>query len=144
MTPSEFDRLLEKLVRDVESAVHALYRGEVRQSTAKARTEHLVRDARSALKTSALEADPTAKASGAEGRIGPRPRISAPMRAGAALGWTGADSDAVLRCIMSWLPVGGPSSTTPESKCIPAGKMLVPTWSERERAREAVRRISED
>jgi hypothetical protein len=148
MPPSEFDRLLEKLVKDVEAAVHALYRGDVRQSTAKARTDHLVNDARVALAAAAVGAAAGAaagaKLSERPSGPSPRPRISAPMRAGVALGWTSEDSDAVIKCILSWLPVGGAASTAPESKCIAAGKMLIPTWGERELAREAVRRITGD
>jgi hypothetical protein len=144
MPPSEFDRLLEKLVKDVEAAVHALYRGEVRQSTAKARTDHLLNDARVALAAAALGGGAGPALSEKPSGPSPRPRISAPMHAGVALGWTTPDSDAVIKCIQAWLPVGGTASTPPDSKCIAAGKMLIPTWAERELAREAVKRITED
>ena len=136
MASTEFDRILDKLAKDVESAVHALYRGEVRQATAKARTDHLVHDARAAL---AAASAPRAS----ESHAGPtRPSFAAPTRAGERLGWTAEDSDAVLKCITSWLPMGGPGSTTPDMKCIAPAKMLIPTWGERERAREAVKRIT--
>ena len=151
MASNETDLILEKLARDVESAVHALYRGEVRQATAKARTDQLVHEARTALAalrsaggrgptpatTPAVPARPAPRISS------PRPAVSAPMHAGAAFGWTTEDSDAVLKCIMSWLPVGGPASTASDSKCIAPGRMLIPTWGERERAREAVRLITD-
>jgi hypothetical protein len=148
MPPNEIDRIVEKLVKDVESAVHSLYRGEMRQSTAKARTDHLVNDARVAILAaatgSAQSATPAAASTATPRLSGPRPSVSAPTHAGGALGWTTEDSDAVLKCIMSWLPLSGPSTTAPDSKCIAAGKMLIPTWGERERAREAVRRITDD
>lgn len=41
----DIDQVLDKLARDVEIAVHALYRGEVHSATAKVRTGHLVRAA---------------------------------------------------------------------------------------------------
>jgi hypothetical protein len=147
MPLSDIDRIVERLVKDIESAVHALYRGEMRQSTAKARTEHLVNDARAAIQAAVTGAGGSPTPSGtppATPRLsGPRPSVAAPTHAGGALGWTTDDSDAVLRCILSWLPVSGPSSTAADSKCIAAGKMLIPTWGERERAREAVRRITD-
>ena len=39
--------------------------------------------------------------------------------------------------------MGGPHSTAPDTLCIAPGKMLIPTWGERERAREAVKRITQ-
>jgi hypothetical protein len=145
MTEQEIDQVLDKLVKDVEAAVHALYRGEVHQATAKARTGHLVRDARGALTAAIGSVAPDARSratSGGPAVVSPRPGVAAPMHAGTAVGWSKEDSDAVLKCIMSWLPMGGPASTAPETKCIAAGKMLLPTWGERESAREAVRRIA--
>ena len=151
MTQSDIDQILDKLVKDVEAAVHALYRGEVRQETVKSRTGNLARDARTAL-DAALRGTPTATPAVGAFPVGatprpsvsasPRPSVSAPMLAGAAYGWTKEDSDAVLKCIMSWLPMGGPASTEPDTKCIAAGRMLLPTWGERESAREAVKRIT--
>ena len=43
MAAPDIDRILEKLAKDVEAAVHAMYRGEVRQLTARARTDAIVR-----------------------------------------------------------------------------------------------------
>ena len=43
---NDVDKILDKLAKDVESAVHALYRGEVRSETAKVRTGHLVQGAK--------------------------------------------------------------------------------------------------
>jgi hypothetical protein len=131
---ADIDQILERLAKDVESAVHALYRGEMRQNTAKARTGHLVQDARAKV-ANALGAAADAVAGGVP------PRRPTPIAAGAAHGWTTEDSDAVMRCINAWLPMGGPNSTPPDTLCIAPGKMLIPTWGERERAREAVKSI---
>jgi hypothetical protein len=142
---ADIDQILENLAKDVENAVHALYRGEMRQNTAKARTGHFVQDARAKVAV-VLGAAATAVAAGSDAQPGsvatsPRPRISAPAIAGVAHGWTNDDSDAVLKCINAWLPMGGPHSTAADTLCIAPGKMLIPTWGERERAREAVKKI---
>jgi hypothetical protein len=142
---SDLDQILEKLAKDVEAAVHALYRGEMRQNTAKARTGHLIQDARAKVANALGEA---ADAVGGGRRptpiaTSPRPSASVPAIAGAEHGWSREDSDAVLRCINAWLPMGGPNSTAPDTLCIAPGKMLIPTWGERERAREAVKRITQ-
>ena len=143
----EVDSILEKLAKDVEAAVHALYRGEVRQATAKARTGHLLTSARTALANAiagASTAGPDQPARPVTPIVlSPRPSVAAPMVAGGALGWDKTEGDAVLRCITAWLPMGGPGSTAADIKCIAAGKMLVPTWGEREQAREAVRRVTQ-
>ena len=141
MTLQDIDRILDKLAKDVELAVHALYRGEVRQETAKVRTDAFLRDARSAIAAAVAESGGVTGA-GAAPTVSPRPSVAAPAIAGEAFGWTSDDSDAVTKCILAWLPMGGPTSTAADTKCIPAGKMLVPTWGERERAREAVRSIT--
>ncbi|MBM4194388.1 MAG: hypothetical protein FJ202_08435 [Gemmatimonadetes bacterium] len=138
MTGSEADRVLEKLARDVEAAVHALYRGEVRQQTAKARTEGILRDARLALKSAvgAVGAESAAPAA-----TSPRPPAASPALPGAAIGWSKDEGEAVMKCINAWLPMGPPRDAQPESKCIAAARELAPTWGQRERAREAVRRL---
>lgn len=144
MSQSDIDHILDKLVKDVEAAVHAMYRGEVRQETVKSRTGNLMQEARAAMRAALQDAAGTAPAAVRPGSTAasPRPSVAAPMTAGASLGWTTADSDAVIKCIMSWLPMGGPASTAPDTKCIAAGRVLLPTWGERERAREAVRRMA--
>lgn len=142
MNANDIDQILDKLAKDVEAAVHALYRGEVRQATVKARTGHLIQEASAALTSAMVEKTGAAQAPGAHLAVSPRPSVAAPVLSGAAFGWTKDDSDAVLKCINAWLPVGGPSSTAPDTKCIAAGKVLVPTWGERERAREAVKRTT--
>lgn len=144
MSASEIDRVLEKLAKDVEAAVHALYRGEVRQVTTRARTETIVRDASAALdavvRSQTLAPTP---APGAPTVASPRPSVAAPVLAGAAAGWSRDEGEAVMKCITAWLPMGPPTTTDPESKCISAMRDLTPTWAQRERAREAVRHISQ-
>jgi hypothetical protein len=141
---ADIDQILDQLAKDVETAVHSLYRGEMRQNTAKARTDHLVQDARA--KAAEVLQTMASAISGAPGRrptpiaTSPHPRVSAPAVAGGAFGWTQEESDAVFKCITAWLPMGGPQSTAPDTLCIAPGKMLIPTWGERERAREAVKK----
>ena len=45
--------------------------------------------------------------------------------------------------ITAWLPMGNPRDAAPDSKCIAAMRELTPTWGQREKAREAIRRISQ-
>ena len=143
---NDIEPILQKLAKDVEAAVHSLYRGEMRQNTAKARTSHLIQDAQA--KVAAALGQATAAVTGEPLRrptpvaTSPRPSSFAPAVAGGNFGWTKEESDAVMKCVMAWLPMGGPQSTPPESPCIPPGKMLIPTWGERERAREALKKTT--
>lgn len=140
----EIDQILGKLVKDVEASVHSLYRGEVRPETTKARTGRLLEDARAAV-AAVVTPGPPAAVPGAPDELGgrsPRPSVGAPVVAGVELGWTSKESEAVMKCINAWLPMGNPASAAPDSRCIAAGKMLVPTWAEREEARQAVRKIA--
>ncbi len=137
----DLDGILDKLVKEVEAGVHALYRGEVTQPTAKARREILVKDARAALAAAHGAARPATPGPGVA--VSPRPSVAAPMAAGAAAGWTREEGEAVVRCVMAWLPVGPPQTADPAGRCIPAMRDLLPTWGQRESAREAVKRISQ-
>lgn len=155
------DRVLDKLIRDVEQAVHALYRGDVRQQTAKARTDGHRTAARRALHELLAGSHPAGQApagmpvAAPAGSFGARP--VAPVRAGAGpsdpfapTSPTGAgggpltsdEATAITKCVMAWLPMGAPNTASPDSRCVPAAKELVPSWQARELAREAVRRIS--
>lgn len=134
----DIDEVLDKLARDVEIAVHALYRGEVHAATAKVRTGHLVRDAATALRALS-SAGPALTEPGA---ASPRPPASAPSVAGAAIGWTPEDGEAVMKCVTAWLPMGPPASASPDSKCVACGREMVPSWGERERARGALRKLT--
>ena len=121
---AQLNSIIEKLVKDVELAVHAMYRGDVRQNTAKVRTEGHRRTAYEALR-------PLVSQDAAE----PAPS-SAP---GAAL--TNDEAATIMRCIMGWLPMGAPNAAAPDSRCVAAARELFPTWGERERARLALKRI---
>lgn len=120
---AQLNSIIEKLVKDVELSVHAMYRGDVRQNTARARTDTHRRAAYEAL----------------------RPLVSdgglpiAPTNAGGAL--SAAEATAIMRCIMGWLPMGAPNAAAPESRCVAAARELFPTWGERELARQAVKRV---
>jgi hypothetical protein len=124
------DGILDKLVQNVEMAVHALYRGDVRQGTARARTEVHRKTAREAL-APLVGATPRASAAVSSATAGPAAGTVAPE-----------DAAAITRCVMAWLSMGAPSTTAPDSRCVPAGRELIPTWGEREKARAALRRLS--
>jgi hypothetical protein len=138
MASPEIDKVLEKLAKDVEAAVHAMYRGEVRQGTAKARTDGFVREAHASLK-SAVE---QAASSAPPPMPSPRPSVAAPVVAGAAVGWSKEEGEAVLKCITAWLPMGPPNTADPNSKCIAAAREITPTWDQRQKAHAAVKRLS--
>ena len=124
---AQLNLIIEKLVKDVELSVHAMYRGDVRQNTAKARTDTHRRAAYEAL----------------------RPLIgsgSAPSGAPSATlpngsGLNAAEATAIMRCVSAWLPMGAPSAAPPDSRCVAAARELFPTWGERELARQAVKRV---
>lgn len=142
MAGSEADRVLEKLAKDVEAAVHALYRGEVRQQTAATRSGSVLRDAKVALQA-ALAAEAGTGPRPSVPNLSPRPSTAAPVVAGGAAGLTREEGEALLKCITAWLPMGSPRDAAPDSKCIAAMRELTPTWGQREKAREAVKRISQ-
>jgi hypothetical protein len=118
---------LEKLTKDVELAVHAMYRGDVRQNTAKARTDSFRKAAYEALRPLVGGAAPgTARSATTNPSLG-------------ALATD--DVSAVMRCILAWLPMGAPAQASAESRCVAASRELFPTWGDRERAREAIKRL---
>jgi len=122
------DEVLDKLIRDVESSVHALYRGQVRQNTQRVKTDSLRNAARQAL-LPFLAPD------------GAGPDVSqAPAPTGAAL--TPDEIVAATRCVMAWLPMGAPNAANPQSRCVPAAREMTPTWGEREKARLALKRAA--
>jgi hypothetical protein len=110
-----------------------MYRGDARQQTVKVRTDVHRKAARDAL--SKLFAG-SARGNGAAAP--PAPGV--PRAAGGAL--APDEATAITRCIMAWLPMGAPTSAEPGSRCVPAGRELIPAWGERERARQALRRIA--
>ena len=124
MDASELDQVLGKLAHDVESSIHAFYRGDVRQHTQRVKTDTFVREARQALQP--LLGAPTTDSSVAA--------VSSPV---------GPDEvAAATRCVMAWMPMGAPNAASPQSRCVPAAKEMLPTWGEREKARLALKRLS--
>jgi len=126
---SQLNLIIEKLVKDVELSVHAMYRGDVRQNTARARTDTHRRAAYEALRP-LLSDGSGAPASSPNGGSG-----------GGSGALTAAEATAIMRCISAWLPMGAPSAAPPDSRCIAAARELFPTWGERELARQAVKRV---
>lgn len=125
----QLDEILEKIIRDVELSVHAFYRGELRQDTQRVKNDAVRKAARQALMP-LLASDTSGDA-----------RASAPPPADAASGVLSPDETAAaLRCVIAWLPMGAPSTASPQSRCMPAGRELAPSWGEREKARLALRR----
>lgn len=129
------DEVLDRLARNVEAAVHAMYRGDVRQQTAKVRTGQLVREAADALRAHVGVPAPSAGPAAAG-------RPSALSVTGAAVGWSREEGEAVMKCVTAWLPMGSPSSAPAESRCIASAREMVPTWGERERARGALAKVT--
>jgi len=125
---AQLNSIIEKLVKDVELSVHAMYRGDVRQNTARARTDTHRRAAYEALRP--LISDGAAAASSA---------AAEPAAAGGAL--TADEATAIMRCIMGWLPMGAPNAAAPDSRCVAAARELFPGWGDRELARQAVKRV---
>lgn len=126
---TEIDQLLETLVRDVVAEVHAMYRGEVRQQTAKLKTA----EQRAAARTALLKL---------VGVLPPAPDgIDPDPIAASAL--APDEVAAVTRCVLGWLPMGDPRAAVADSRCIPAAREIAPTWGEREKARLALRRATE-
>jgi hypothetical protein len=138
----EIEQVLDKLVKNVEASVHALYRGDMRQETAKARTGGLAREAAEAIRAHLGAASGVPTPPSAPSAPGPVGRPSAPTTIGTLIGWTREEGEAVMKCVTAWQPMGSPASATPDSKCIAAGREMVPTWGERERARGALKKIA--
>lgn len=125
---TQLDQVLEQLVRDVEAAVHAMYRGDVRQQTAKLKTNTQRAAARHAVLSIV-------------GAPQPAGDTEPPAIAGSSL--SPDEVAAITRCVTGWLPMGDPRAATPNSRCIPAAREIAPTWGEREKARLSIRRASE-
>lgn len=126
MDATELEQVLDKLIRDVEASVHAFYRGDVRQHTQRIKTDSFRNTARDALL-------PYVGGSGAPSAG----EAAAPV----ASGLSGDDVVAATRCVMAWMPMGAPTTASPESRCVPAAREMTPTWGEREKARLALKRL---
>ena len=132
----KLDEVIKNLVRDVAAGVHAMYRGDIRQQTAQVRMNAFVTQAREALLPL------LAGGSGGLGSLQPTTIGSYQPPAAASGALSAEESAAITRCIMAWGPMGNPSEAAPDSKCAPGAKELVPTWGDREKAREALRRLA--
>jgi hypothetical protein len=131
------DEVIKNLVRDVAAGVHAMYRGDIRQQTAQVRMNAFVTQAREALLPL------LAGGSGGLAALQPTSVGSFQPPALAVSGNLSAEeAAAITRCVMAWGPMGSPAEAAPDSKCAPGAKELVPTWGDREKAREAVRRLA--
>ncbi|NUQ21188.1 MAG: hypothetical protein HOQ09_09530, partial [Gemmatimonadaceae bacterium] len=73
--------------------------------------------------------------------IAPASAPAATESAGKGASLSADDATAITRCVMAWLPMVAPNSAGPYSRCVAAARELFPTWGERERARDAVRRL---
>jgi hypothetical protein len=129
------EEVIKNLVRDVAAGVHAMYRGDIRQQTAQVRMSAFVTQAREALL-------PLLGGSGGVSAMNPMSvgSLHPPARTSAAL--SAEEAAAITRCIMAWGPMGNPSEAAPDSRCAPGAKELVPSWGDREKAREALRRLA--
>src|SRR5919109_3837695 len=131
----KLDEVIKTLVRDVAAGVHAMYRGDIRQETAQVRMSAFVTQAREALLPLLAGAGVS---TGQAIRVG---SLQPPMPGGAQP-ISAEEAAAITRCIMAWGPMGNPAEATPDSRCVPGAKELVPGWGDREKAREALRRLA--
>jgi hypothetical protein len=132
----KIEEVIKNLVRDVAAGVHAMYRGDIRQQTAQVRMSGFVTQAREALMSLLVGSG------GGLARMTPMSvgSLQPPTRGAEAL--SAEDAAAITRCVMAWGPMGNPSEATPDSRCVPGAKELVPSWGDREKAREAVKRLA--
>jgi len=125
---TQLDQVLETLVHDVVAAVHAMYRGDVGQQSAKLKTDVQRTEAREAVLALIGVERPS-------GDTAPDPVAASAL--------SPDEVATITRCILAWLPMGDPRAATPNSRCIPAAREIAPTWGERETARLAIRRAGE-
>ena len=126
----DLDQILDKLIADVETSIHGFYRGEVRKDTQRVRSDRQRGVARQAIV--ALMANAASQTNSAAADASSRPPALAPE-----------ELAAVTRCVIAWLPMGAPSTTSPASRCMPAARELAPTWGEREKAQIALKRLAQ-
>lgn len=158
-TLEQFDEIIDRLVKDTAAAVHDMYRGALGGHTARAKTEvgreaahkavaALLGVAATPMKPSTANsgAGPKANAPGINSAPSPHPSGSGPrISVGIAAVPEGPVTDnelaALRKCVLAWLPMGAPSQTAPDSRCIAAGRELLPNWGEREAARMALAKV---
>ena len=132
----KLEEIIKGLVRDVAAGVHAMYRGDIRAQTAQVRMSAFVAQAREAL---------LPLLGAGRGAVAPGPLSVGTLQPPPARGpelLSIEEAAAVTRCVMAWGPMGNPSEATPESRCVPGAKELTPSWGDREKAREALRRLA--
>jgi len=160
-TLEQFDEIIDRLVKDTASAVHDMYRGALGGHTTRARTELGRESAHKAVAallgviatpmrpsgTTNSGAGPAANAPGMNAAPTPVPLHPASGRASVATAAvpsgpvTPEELDAVRKCVLAWLPMGAPAQTAADSRCIAAGRELLPNWGERELARGALAKV---
>lgn len=126
----DLDQILDKLIADVEMSIHGFYRGEVRQDTQRVRSDRQRGVARQAIL--ALMANTAAQGGSA-----------APVASHSGPSIAPEEIAALTRCVIAWLPMGAPSTTSPASRCMPAARELAPTWGEREKANVALKHLAQ-
>ena len=160
-TLEQFDEIIDRLVKETASAVHDMYRGALGGHTTRARTEVGRENAHKAvaalLGVPATPMRPSMSTNSGQGPAAKPPGMnpalsssSTPSGIGRASTATAAvpsgpvtedELNAIRKCILSWLPMGAPAQTAPDSRCIAAGRELIPNWGERELARNALAKV---
>lgn len=159
-TLEQFDEILDKLVKDTANAVHDMYRGALGGHTTKARTEagrltaHQAVAALLGVRATPMRPSgtssgtgPALKGPGANSSptpVSPHPASGRPSMATSAVPsgpMTNEELDALRKCVLAWLPMGAPNQTAADSRCIAAGRELIPSWGERELARGALAKV---
>ena len=126
-TLEQFTEILDKLMKDTANSVHELYRGQLRGETARARTEVGRQAAVHAV--AELLGVPISRPSGSV-EVKATPGVL-----------TQKELEAVRKCVMGWVPMGPPPTAPPDSRCVAGARELMPTWGERESARNALSKL---
>lgn len=158
-TLEQFDDIIDKLVKDTANAVHDMYRGALGGHTAKARTEvgrqnaHQAVAALLGVRATPMRQSGTSSGTGpalktspnaAPTPVSPHPASGRPSMATSAIPSgpvTSEELDALRKSVLAWLPIGAPNQTAADSRCIAAGRELIPSWGERELARGALAKV---
>lgn len=161
-TLEQFDEIIDRLVKDTATAVHDMYRGALGGHTSRARTEVGRQTAHQAV-AALLGVTPTpmrlsgstnsgtgpaANAPGMNAAPTPgAPHPASPARSSVATAAVPAgpvtteELDAIRKCVLAWLPMGAPAQAAADSRCVAAGRELIPNWGERELGRGALAKV---
>ena len=126
-TLEQFTEILDKLMKDTANSVHELYRGKLGGETARARTEVGRQAAVQAV--AELLGYPISRPSG---------NVTVNVAPGAL---QQKELDVLRKCVMAWVPMGPPNTAPPESRCVAGGREMIPTWGEREAARNSLSKL---